>query len=201
MCSEIWLEVATLNDSTSPAKWRDEVKSSRLRLRSAGSRRERSSQAGGWGRFYFKRMDQRNKPLGVLILGGVSCFGFGLLLFILSITALLTATPEDTRQVSEMFDEKGLSISITHEHFKIASAIQAIVSVVFFVCGRGLLLGKDWARKLIIYFSFGWGALIFITSLLNPSFMKHLIVQMVYPGVLIIYFTNKKVEQYFLAQR
>jgi hypothetical protein len=146
-------------------------------------------------------MQRNNKPLGVLILGGISCFGLGLFFFILSLAAFFSATPEDTDQLNALIQKKGLDITLTTEHFKMISAFQVATSCMFFIVGRGILLGKYWARNTMIYVSFFWAFVLFAAAIINPSFIQYFIVQMVYPGVLILYFTNKNVERYFVAQK
>jgi len=59
---------------------------------------------------------------------------------------------------------------------------------------------KEWARKLTIYFCFFMVALVFISTILNPQLIGQAIFQIIYPGVLILYFTNKKVENFFIPE-
>lgn len=147
----------------------------------------------------------RRRPTGVIILGGLNC-ALGLLFFVVSVTSYMNATFQDLDRVTQAFKNQAQEIypdqdmpEITHEQLRAALMFQSAVFFLFFVSGVGILLGKEWGRKLIVYFSFAFAALIFVVTLFNSSFIRHLAPHIVYLGILIIYFTNKKVEQYFLS--
>jgi len=120
-----------------------------------------------------------------------------LLFLIISIGAYFKITPQDLDKMIELLKDRSLP-QITYQQFKVACLSRLIISIVFLISGWGLLLEKEWARKLTIYFSFFWIILIFIGSFLNPTLIKHLFLQIIYLGILIIYLTNKRVENYFL---
>ena len=71
------------------------------------------------------------------------------------------------------------------------------VSVIFAVLGLGVILRKEVARKGTIYFSFFIVVLALLSVLLNPRSISHAIMQLIYPGILIYYFTSEKSIKYF----
>jgi Na+-translocating ferredoxin:NAD+ oxidoreductase RnfD subunit len=142
-------------------------------------------------------MDEQKKPLGVTILGWINCAVFGALFFLMSLSSYLKATPQDLEKITEIFKSQGISSQITFQQFKIACIFYIGIAVMFFLSGLGLLLGKDWARKLTLAFAFLAVVVVFLAVLISPALIQQAIMQIIYPGILIIYFTNKKVEEYF----
>lgn len=126
-------------------------------------------------------------------------FVFGLLFLLTSITAYFVTTPQDYENIKELLGEKRVTVDLSYQKFKTTGLlVNSITSVLFLFSGAGILSRKEWARKCTVYFCFLWVAMIFLASLLTPVFIKHLFTQIVYPGIIIIYFTNKKVVDYFL---
>ena len=145
-------------------------------------------------------MEEKKGPLGVLILGSINCYFFGLLLFTASILSYLTTSEEAFYRILPLFENRGLGVGMTYQNFKTANLLQAAVSVIFFLSGFGLLKKREWARKLTIYFSLVWALVYVGASIIYPPSIKYLTLQFLYFGGLIFYFTNKKVEQYFREQ-
>ena len=140
---------------------------------------------------------QKKPPLGVLILGRINCFIFGLGFLFISLIVYFNINPQSFAQVTEAFKASGLNLEITQEQFKLAILINAAVCAVFFISGSGILRRREWARKMTIYFSLAVVILTFIATIAQPAFIAQAILQVAYPGVLIFYFTNKEVEKYF----
>ncbi|UCG34610.1 MAG: hypothetical protein JSW17_03695 [Candidatus Omnitrophota bacterium] len=144
-----------------------------------------------------KALDPKKRPLGVTILGGINCFILGGAVFLLSILVYINLNPESWEAVLEMLKEKAQGLPLEYAQFKNSLLVQATIAAIYAVSGAGLLLRKEWARKLTLYFSFAMVLFLFISALTNPRFITQAVAQVFYPAILIIYFTNKKVESYF----
>ncbi len=140
---------------------------------------------------------EEKRPLGVVFLGSVNLFVFGILFLLVSLSAYFNITPEDLTAVTDTLKQQNIETTITLAQFKAASIIQSAVSVFFIISGWGLLSKKDRIRKITVYFSFGWTAVIFLVFILHPSYIDYLFLQVVYPGILILYLTHKNVIRYF----
>ena len=145
----------------------------------------------------FQYMNDQKKPLGVSILGWLNCAVFGALFLFMSISSYLRATPQDLEKITEIFKNQGISSQITFQQFKIACMVYVAIASIFFLSGLGLLLKKEWGRKLTLSFAFVMVLIVFLAVVLSPGLIQQAIVQIIYPGILIIYFTNKNVEAYF----
>jgi len=145
-------------------------------------------------------MNNKKRPLGVLILGLISCFVFGLLFLLLSLVTYFNPNPQQLEIIKDQLQGQTLGVEINAQLIKAASIAQAVISCVFLVAGTGLLLGERWGRNVALYFSFGWAILVCLISVTNPAFMKQMIFQLMFPGCFIIYLTNKKVDGYFSFQ-
>lgn len=136
-------------------------------------------------------MQPKKRPVGVIILGTFN-------LVMLGVIQLITfMIPRNWQIIAKLFKESGVSVNLTPSLLKIMIIIQSVVSLVFIVCGAGLLFRREWARKATVYFAFAIAALVLLSVLLAPSSIQQAIVQIIYPGILIIYFTNKNIEDYF----
>ncbi|MEI8349401.1 MAG: hypothetical protein WCI77_04545 [Candidatus Omnitrophota bacterium] len=144
---------------------------------------------------------QEEKLLGSTILGWINCFIFGLFFLLLSLSVYMKATPQDLVKVTEVLKARQVVFDITFRQFKIACLYYAFFSSIFFISGLGILLKKEWARKLTIYFALLIAILIFLSVLLVPGLISQAFLQIVYPGILLLYFTNKNVEARFKAAR
>ena len=144
---------------------------------------------------------KRKRLLGTIILGRLNCFVFGLLFLIISLAVYFRVTPQDFDQVIDAFKASGLPFEISLEQFKLAIALNSSICLIFFISGVGLLLQREWARKLTIYFSLLMVILTFVAVITQPAFIAQAVLQVVYPGILIFYFTNKKVEKHFVLMQ
>ena len=144
-----------------------------------------------------KATNPKKRLLGVTILGGINCFILGGALFLLSLLVYINLSPENWQTVLEMLKEKTQGMTPEYNQFKNSLLVQMVIAFIYACSGAGLLLQKEWGRKLTLYFSFTIVIFLFISALTNPRFITQAIVQVIYPAILIIYFTNKKVESYF----
>jgi hypothetical protein len=142
-------------------------------------------------------MSNKDRPIGTLILGGINCYFFGIFWLIISIANFLTMNQEALTEVNDILKNNGIETEFTLSMFKTINVLIAGVALIFFTTGLGLLKKKEWARKVTIYFSLAGTLLYLATAILYPGMIKNIVVQFVYFGILIFYFTNKKVEVYF----
>jgi len=139
---------------------------------------------------------KENRPAGVLVLGGLNFLILGLgSLLVLSFLYFRSDSQTFTALLAEMAKYFGAQPEV--EVVKKVILIQMGVSAVFALTGLGLLLGKEAARKATVYFSFFVVLLTFAAALFNRGVVRQAFVQIIYPGILIVYLTNKNVEGYF----
>jgi len=148
-----------------------------------------------------KKIIKTPRPAGVWILGAVNFFIFGVVSLVSALYVYINISSSGTGKILEELQKNFPDISVDPEQFKIAVLFQIAVAVIFVFSGYGLILRKEWARKLTLYFSFFMVAVAFITALFNSALVAQAIIQIVYPGVLIIYFTNKKIEKFFSSSQ
>jgi len=141
-----------------------------------------------------KEQNTSKNLIGIGLLGGVNCF-----LGLTSLIRYLSLTPEDFEKTLALFSHKNLAVNITFEQFKAYNIIPAVIALVFLASGIGIILKKDWARKITVYLSFVLAFLIFLSILLQPAMIRFVILQVIYLGVLIVYFTNQNVEKFFTS--
>lgn len=135
---------------------------------------------------------KKRTPPGVFILGGLNCLlGFATLI------QSINTRPQDLESFQEVFKNKHLPAQITLEQLKFYNVISAVMAIIFLISGLGIVLRKEWARKLTIYFSFAIAAFMFMTVITQPALIGLVIFQAIYLGIFIIYFTNKNIEEYF----
>jgi len=134
----------------------------------------------------------------VWIFGGINFFIFGTLSLVFTVKAYIGNSSSDVNNVIEEMKKVFPEVSVNPEQLKVAMLIQIVLATIFLISGYGLILRKEWGRKVTLYFSFFTVAVAFIAALLNSALITQAIVQITYPGILIIYFTNKKVEKFFL---
>jgi Na+-translocating ferredoxin:NAD+ oxidoreductase RnfD subunit len=142
-------------------------------------------------------MPTNKRLLGASIFGSLNCFLFGLLPLTVFISAYLRTTSQDLAKIIQILKEQGLAFEVSLAQFKVACILYTVLALAFLLSGIGLLLVKEWGRQLTVYFSFLVVVLIFLSALMMPVLVKQAIVQIIYPGALIVYFTNKNVEGYF----
>ena len=135
------------------------------------------------------------------ILGGLNLFLFGAASFLLSFILYVNSDSSNTQgvllELRRYFPEEALG----PQQLKSIFAVHMGVAAFFAVTGFGLIRKKEWARRFTLYFSFLAVILIFIAAATNSAFISQALVQAIYPAVLIIYFTNKTVEQYFVPPK
>jgi hypothetical protein len=136
-------------------------------------------------------MQNKDRPLGVTLLGLFNLVVLGISSFLFAIF------PRNWQLIITAAKESGLDIKISTNLFKIVIILQALVALIFITCGVGLLLGKEWGRKLTVYFALLIVIIFFVSALAVPSLISQVILQTIYPGILILYLTRKNVEEYF----
>ena len=139
---------------------------------------------------------KETRPLGVLLLGGFNFLILGLgSLFVLA--SLYFRSGSQSFQI--LLKELGKYLGAEPEATMLKKAIlaQMVVAGIFTLSGLGLLLGKEIACKITVYFSFLVVFLTFGAALLNGAIIQQAFLQIIYPGILIFYFTHKNVEGYF----
>ena len=144
---------------------------------------------------------QKKKPLGILILGG---FNF-VVLGVLSLGFFFLVYGDPTSSTSKvLLTEISKYIpgqTLTMEQFKSVVLSQIIIAGIFLVSGWGILSRKEWGRRLTLYFSFFMVILAAVSVLFQSSLINSALLQIIYPGMLILYFTNKKIEGYFVPAK
>ncbi len=136
-------------------------------------------------------------PLGVRLLGAINFYILGIVALIGSAFTYFTLTEEDLPQIRTFLSRAGVDVKLSYEEVKISSFISALVAIVYILSGWGLLRRKEWARRLTVYFAFAWVLLYFLTFLISPQTISQALIQIVYPGILIFYFTSRKIETRF----
>jgi len=144
--------------------------------------------------------EKKKVPIGVRILGGLNCFLFGLSFLISSIFSYFKTGLDEFNEILKTFEASGATVPITYQQFKAYSLIPVIFAAIFLVSGAGLLLKKEWARKLTVYFAFLIVLFMLLAVLINPPLIRLVILQAAYLGALIIYFTNRDVESFYKEQ-
>jgi len=141
--------------------------------------------------------EQKKKPLGLLILGGLNFIVLGVLS--LGFFSIVYADPssETSKAMLIEFSKYAPDQSLSTEQYKLIILSQIILAVIFLISGWGILKRKDWGRRLTLYFSFFMVTLSVVSVLFQPGLINSAILQTIYPGILIIYFTNKNVEKIF----
>jgi hypothetical protein len=134
--------------------------------------------------------------LGATILGCVNLFVFGLIPCGGLIFVYFKTDSELASMLQTMLLDT-LNLELTEVQFKQAVLTQAMLSLPFVLSGIGLLSGKEWARKFTVICAFIIALLIAASIFFNPALIKEGILQIIYPGILIFYLTNKNVTEYF----
>jgi hypothetical protein len=136
-------------------------------------------------------------PLGVLILGGVNVFLFGIIPLIISCLALLNLPSSMEKVLESLKESEPLFNNIAPQHLKALLLSQTVIALMFLISGLGLFLRKEWARKMTIYFAFALLILTALSILRVPALAKQTLLNVIYPAILIFYFTNKNIGEYF----
>ncbi len=140
---------------------------------------------------------EKRKPLGILILGG---FNFVVGVFSLGFFFLVYKDPssETTKALLAELSKYIQGQTLTREQFKLVILSQIVLAGIFLVSGWGVLRRREWGRRLTLYFSFFMVILVAVAVLFQSSFINSALLQIIYPGILILYFTNKDVEKAFV---
>lgn len=139
----------------------------------------------------------QRKPKGILILAGLNAVLFGLFSLLLILSILFIFPSSFRENISKILEKELAAESISQKQLKAFLGTQVLVSVIFLISGIGLFLRKEWARKFTVYFSFMFILLAFLSTLGQPGLIKNTFLNLIYPAILIFYFTNKKVQVYF----
>jgi len=139
-----------------------------------------------------------NRPFGILFLGWINFFILGVASLAFFLTLYFNIHSPNSQIVLEEIKKYLPSGNAPEAYFKIAVILQIAISCIFSLSGIGLLLRKEWARKLTLTFSFFITLVLFISVLFRSDLVKSAIGQIIYPGVLIFYLTNKKVQKHFV---
>lgn len=138
-------------------------------------------------------------PLGVLIFAGINTFIFGLLTVLISLAAL--CIPSVFENMQEIFKPRGTPWdTLTSPQVKMVFGIQTIIALLYFILGIGVFLRKEWARKVTVYFSFSMLIMVFFSAITQPALISQSVLNAVYPALLIVYFTQKKIEEWFVEK-
>ena len=138
-----------------------------------------------------------NIPLGVIILGRINCFFLGIVFFGMFLSFYTKITPEKFDIIVQTLKNKGFYQEVTMEQFRLAIKLYMFGSCIFFISGLGLMLKKEWGRILTLIFSFIIVIFTLLSVLSQPAIIMQAMIFIIYPGILIFYFTNKNVEKFF----
>ena len=144
---------------------------------------------------------QKKKPLGILILGGFNFVVLGVLSLGFFFLVYKDPASETSKTLLAEFTKYVPDQTLTQEQFKSVVLSQIILAVIFLVSGWGILSRKEWGRRLTLYFSFFMVILAAVSVLFQSSVINSALLQIIYPGILILYFTNKKIESYFVPTK
>ena len=137
------------------------------------------------------------RPLGLTILGAINLGLRGVLALATFLYAYFTFTPQRWQELLSGFVPQSASTALNLAHIKLALTLQIIMSLAFVISGVGLLKQKEWARVGTLYFSFALALLILLSVVFNPAFVAQAFIEIIYPGITIVYLTNRKVKEYF----
>ncbi len=143
----------------------------------------------------------KKKPLGILILGGFNFVILGVLSLGFFFLVYSDPTSETGKALLDEFSKHLPDKTLTMGQFKSVILSQIILAGIFLASGWGILNRKEWGRRLTLYFSFFLVILAAISVLFQSSLINSALLQIIYPGVLILYLTNKDVEKLFVLPR
>jgi hypothetical protein len=142
-------------------------------------------------------MSIEKKPVGIIIFGLLNCFLFGLLSFL--VLVYLKSNPQlFYKMFLESMEAHKVNTAMIQEGvFENISVVSLIFPFFYILSGVGLLRGKEWGRKFTVFYAFGIVAITVVAVLLHRSFLSQAFFQIFYPGILLLYFTNRNVEEFF----
>lgn len=141
---------------------------------------------------------EQKKPLGLLILGGFNFVVLGVLSLGFFFLVYKDLSSETSKVLLTEFSKHLPNQTLTLEQFKTVILVQIFLAGTFLVSGWGILSRKEWGRRLTLYFSFFMVILAVVAVLFRAALINSVILQIIYPGILILYFTNKDVEKLFV---
>ena len=144
-----------------------------------------------------KSQELGNVPFGVVILGRINCFFLGILFFVMFLSFYTKISPEKFDIIVQTLKNKGFHQEITMEQFRLSIKLYMLGACIFTVSGAGLLLKKEWGRIVTLIFSFVIVIFTLLAVLAQPVIIMQAIIFIIYPGILIFYFTNRNVEKVF----
>ena len=146
-------------------------------------------------------METKKIPLGILVLGGLNSFIFGAVTLIFCAILYQKISSSGAEEFLQELKRHFSHQNLTSKELRVAVLFQSVMSTVFMISGAGLLRRKEWGRRLTLYIAFFVAASVLISVLFNPVFIRQAIAQILYPAILVFYFTNKKVESYFVPAK
>ena len=139
-----------------------------------------------------------NPPLGVLIFAGLNTIFFGLLT--LTGALFFIAQPHFFDSVLQTLSARNtLMNNLSAQQIKGLLYTQVVIGTIYMITGTGLFLRKEKARVATVYFSFVLLVLVFISAVAQMRLAGQSVMNALYPAALIVYFTNKNVEQWFCS--
>ncbi len=135
---------------------------------------------------------------GIFILGAINIGWFGILLLAnLLLYVSLTIKPQLFETITELIKSRGIEATFTYTTVKTATLIQMVICFLYVISGVGVIKRKQWGRKFTIYFASIYVLVLFILTILQPPIVRYTFFRIIYPGILIWYFTNKKILHNF----
>lgn len=140
---------------------------------------------------------ERARPLGVFLLGGINFFLLGLGSLLVSAFLYLYGTSFIAQALFKEINSYLPQASENTVSLRVVFGLQTIIATIFLFSGLGIMLKKEWGRRLSLGLAFSVVMVSFIAALSNYALIGQTIVQIIYPGILIMYFTNKNIVNYF----
>jgi len=135
---------------------------------------------------------------GILILGMINVGWFGVLFLAnLLLYISLTTNPRVLATITELLKSRGIETTLTYATVKVAITIQMVICLLYIISGVGILKRKNWGRKFTVCFASIYVFVLFVLTVLQPSIVKYTLFRIIYPGILIWYFTSKKIISNF----
>jgi len=135
-------------------------------------------------------------PLGVKLIGLFNFVVTGLLSLALFVL-IFTDPAKLTELIKNMGAEKMLDGKFTSEQLRMLILPQGGIAIFYIITAVGVLLRKEWARKALVYFSFFLAVFMVLGVILKPAVVVQVVGQAIHPGIMIYYFTGKKIVDWF----
>lgn len=132
-------------------------------------------------------------------LGWINLLLLGLIPFISSLILYINYNTSLGETLINQIKEKGFNIELNPQQLKFFLIPQIFISCLFIISGAGIVKKRAWAQKFTIIFSFLLGILFFLSIILNPSSIRETFFYALYCGVLVLVFTHKSIDEYFLS--